>query len=87
MNGVGKMQTSIVKWGNSQGIRLPKLLLESVNISENDIVDVISEKDSIVIKKSLKRRHTTIQERFEGFDGEYEKIDIDWGGPVGDEIW
>lgn len=82
------MQTTIVKWGNSQGIRLPKLLLDSVNLSDNDTVEVIAENNSIIIKKSEnKRAYKTIQERFRDFNGEYESINVDWGKPVGKEIW
>ena len=28
----------------------------------------------------------TINELFEGYDGEYEPVEIDWGKPVGKEI-
>ena len=37
------MQTNIVKWGNSQGIRLPKMLLDSVNLTDSDTVDITVE--------------------------------------------
>ena len=33
------MQTTIVRWGNSQGIRLPKAFLKNIQITENDPVD------------------------------------------------
>ena len=82
------MQTAIVKWGNSQGIRLPKALLDSANLTDRDIVDVIAENGSIIIKKSEgKKAHRTIQERFKDFDGVYEPEKIDWGKPTGKEIW
>jgi antitoxin MazE len=82
------MQTTIVKWGNSQGIRLPKPLLDSVNLSCSDKVDIIVENDSLIIKKAEKRKpYKTIQERFKDFDGEYEPIEINWGTRVGEEIW
>ena len=88
MKGVTQMQTAIVKWGNSRGIRLPKPLLESVHMSDSDTVEVTAVGDSIVIKKTAaSRMHKTIQERFEGFTGEYEPVEIDWGEPVGKEIW
>jgi len=82
------MQTTIVKWGNSRGIRLPKILLESVNLSDNDTVEVTAENGSLIIKKSCnKKSYKNIQERFKDFHGEYEPIEIDWGEPVGEEIW
>ena len=82
------MLTNIVKWGNSQGVRLPKILLESINLTDNDIVEITVENKSIIIKKPvIKKAHLTIQERFEDFEGDYEPIEMDWGDPVGNEIW
>lgn len=82
------MQTTIVKWGNSQGVRLPKHILNRVRLSDHDEVDVYVEDDSIIIKKHCKdAKHKTIQELFAGFNDEYEPIEINWGEPVGKEIW
>ena len=87
------MQTTVVKWGNSHGIRLPKVFLENIKIKENDPVDVILEKNRIIIKKIDQKKHKTIKQRlleFYGDDykkhGKYQK-EIDWGKPVGKEIW
>lgn len=85
------MQTTISKWGNSQGVRIPKELLDKVNLAQNDIVEIIADDENIIIKKSKKRtnKHKTIQERFQGFDsdGAYAFDMIDWGKPEGHEIW
>ena len=89
------MQTSIAKWGNSQGIRIPKAFLQSINVTENDPVDVTLEDEKIIIKKSKAFKHKTTRERlieFYGEDFEKHKDDvdrevIDWGPPVGEEIW
>lgn len=82
------MQATIVKWGNSQGIRLPKMLLDSANLTNCDTVDVTVEDGNIIIRKSQNRRvHKTIQERFKDFNGSYELEEIDWGKPVGKELW
>ena len=80
------MTTTIQKWGNSQGIRLPKVLLDTVHWSENEEIEIIAKGDEIVIKKAAPQRKT-IEELFEGYDEEYEHIDMDWGNPVGNEIW
>ena len=82
------MQTTIVKWGNSQGVRLPKLLLDSVNLADNDAVEVRAVDDKIIITKA--NRHKTLAERLEGWDGTYALSDEDreWldMSPVGEEI-
>jgi antitoxin MazE len=87
------MQTMIVKWGNGQGIRIPKTFLQNINIAENDPVDVILENEKIIIKKANAKRHKTTKARlleFYGEDFEQNRIapkEIDWGKPVGNEIW
>ncbi len=92
------MTTRIVKWGNSRGIRLPKPFLESLNMKDNDSVDVITENGTIIIKKSTsQRQHKTLKQRVEEFYGKdfetalkenpYEYEELDWGEPVGGEIW
>jgi antitoxin MazE len=79
--------TNIVKWGNSQGIRLPKHLLDSVNLSDNDIVEIIAENDSSIIKKANPKRHRTLKERLAGFDETYVFADWNTGAPIGREIF
>ncbi|MBK5245250.1 MAG: AbrB/MazE/SpoVT family DNA-binding domain-containing protein [Eubacteriaceae bacterium] len=82
------MQTTIVKWGNSQGIRLPKYLLESAHFSERDVVEISVVGEKIVIKKiNVTMPHKTIQDRFKGYQDAYEPININWGEPEGNEIW
>lgn len=80
------MITSIKKWGNSQAIRIPKNILDSINLKENDEINITTKENLIVIEKVDKKRKN-IKELFADFEGEYEGIDIDWGSPVGDEIW
>ena len=81
------MRTTIVKWGNSQGIRLPKLLLDSVNLADNDTVELEAKNNSIIIKKAGKSKYKTLAERLEGFEGEYIFEEWDTGSPVGSEVW
>jgi len=87
------MQTTVVKWGNSHGIRLPKAFLQNIKISENDPVDVILENEKIIIKKANQNNHKTTKQRLMDFYGDnYEQYatpqkEIDWGKPVGNEVW
>lgn len=81
------MKTAIVKWGNSQGVRLPKHLLESADISEQDSLELIVENHRIIIKKAEQQSRKTIRERFLDFSEPYDVEMIDWGKPAGKEIW
>lgn len=79
------MTTTIQKWGNSQGIRIPKFILEALHWSGSEQLVVTAENDKIVIEKAEKRKN--IRELFADFYGEYTPIEIDWGEPVGEEVW
>jgi len=81
------MRAAIVKWGNSHGIRIPKYVLESVNLTGGETVDIITENNSIVIKKAESgRAHKTFKERMAGFKGEYVFEEWDTGESVGGEV-
>ena len=77
--------TKIRKWGNSQGVTIPKSILDKLHWFTNEAVEVVMENDQIIIKQKEPRKN--IEDLFANFDGEYKPIDIDWGKPVGKEIW
>jgi len=86
-----------VKWGNSRGIRLPKPYLESLNLKDNDAVEILTDNNTIIIRKSKASQHKTLKQRVEEFYGkDFEAIikdnlynfeEEDWGHPVGSEVW
>ena len=77
---------TIQKWGNSQGIRIPKFILEQINLSTDSTVDLIVKDNTIIIKEAVKK-HKTLAERFENYNGETPTGEYDWGNPQGEEIW
>ena len=82
------MTTSIKRWGNSQGIRLPKHLLDAVKMTTGDEVVIRTEHSRLIIEKAAQTvAHKTIRELFAGFDGEYAPEEIDWGEQIGEEAW
>ena len=80
------MTTTIQKWGNSQGIRIPKIILDTVNWRENEKIILEVDDGKIIIEKAKEKRKN-IKELFENYKDKYEPVDIDWGEPEGEEIW
>lgn len=80
------MQAQVKVWGNSQGIRIPKELLQDAGIALNELLDISVSDGAITFTKAF--RHKTLEERAAEYggnlnlDGEY-----DWGDPVGREVW
>lgn len=79
------MTTTLQKWGNSQGIRIPKFMLETLHWNGNERLVVSAENDKIIIERAEKRKN--IKELFADFHGEYIPVEMDWGEPVGEEVW
>jgi len=87
-NGGGDMVTKIQKWGNSQGLRLAKRVLEDASISVGDEVDVTARDGVIVIAPVRRvRGKRSLQELVSRIPRNYESAEIDWGNPVGREAW
>jgi antitoxin MazE len=82
------MFTKIQKWGNSQGLRFPKFLLEEANIKVGDDVNISVKKGKIIIEpKANIRKKYDIKELISKFPKNYNAEEIDWGSPVGKEEW
>ena len=62
------MQTQVKKWGNSQGVRLPKEVLEMAGFSLNDVLSVNVSNGVIMLTREFK--HKTLEERAAAFGGE-----------------
>ena len=80
-----RMTTTIQKWGNSQRIRIPKYILEELNWTGSEQLVVSVENDKIIIERAERRKN--IKELFADYHGEYTPVEMDWGNPVGEEIW
>ena len=50
------MYATIQKWGNSQGLRIPKALLDAVGLKEHDRVELVQMDDGINIDVPLPSR-------------------------------
>lgn len=82
------MLAKIQKWGNSQGIRIPKQLLALASLKEGDEVELIAEYDKIIIRRarSVEKKYT-LQELFADYQAEEHPGEVDWGPPAGKEEW
>ncbi len=82
------MVTKIQKWGNSQGLRLPKQVLEDARIAVGDDVDVTARDGMIVIAPARRvRGKRSLKELVSRIPKDYEPEEMEWGEPVGREVW
>lgn len=80
------MLAKLQKWGNSQGIRIPKQLLSIASLKEGEEVEITAEYDKIIIRHVEKPMNKyRIEELFEGYEAGTKPIKEEWDGPSGKE--
>ena len=81
------MEVQIKPWGNSQGIRLPKAVLNEAGFQPDDNLAIRTENGRIVLYRAPK--HKTLEERAAEYGGKLNLDgELDWrGDPVGSEVW
>jgi antitoxin MazE len=80
------MSVTLKRWGNSIGLRLPKPMLEQLGLKEGSRVDVAIEDGRLVIEP-LRHKRLTMAELLEGISPDDRPELLDWGPPVGREVW
>jgi len=82
------MITKVQKWGNSQGLRLSKELLVDVDIGVGDAVEVAVRDGVLVVTPARRVRGALrLEELVSRIPKGYEPEELDWGAPVGREVW
>ena len=82
------MITKTQKWGNGQGLRLSRQLLENAQIAVGDEVDVTVHDGVIVVApiRHLRGKHR-LRELVRQIPKGHKSEEVGWGDPVGKEIW
>lgn len=82
------MITKVQKWGNSQGLRLSKELLSNVEVGVGDAVDVAA-RDGVLVVTPVRRVRggRDLRELVRRIPKDSKTEELDWGEPVGKEVW
>ncbi|HSN66404.1 MAG TPA: AbrB/MazE/SpoVT family DNA-binding domain-containing protein [Fusibacter sp.] len=78
------MLAKVQKWGNSQGVRIPKSILENANISTDEELEIKVVDGRIILEPVQK--HLTLKQRLLNYHGEYQSSEWDTGNPRGREV-
>jgi antitoxin MazE len=68
------MLSQVSKWGNSQGIRISKKLLQAAKIKLNDEVEIKAKEGTLIIMPTQKK---TLEWYLEGYENDLDRYD--WG--------
>ena len=82
------MLTKVQKWGNSQGLRVTRALLDEAGIHVGDEVDVSVRRGRIIVEPvSRIRGRYDLKDLVSKMPKEYRPDELDWGPPAGKELW
>lgn len=79
------MKTRVQKWGNSLGVRIPKIFADAAKLHDGDAVDVEIKKDRLVIKAA--KPVYTLSGLLACVTSDNIHKEITTGGKRGKEIW
>jgi antitoxin MazE len=82
------MVTKIQKWGNSQGLRISKQLLENAHLAVGDEVDVDVREGVLVVApaRQVRGKHS-LEDLVRRIPKDYKSTGEEWGAPAGKEVW
>ncbi len=82
------MITRVQKWGNSQGVRLSKQVLSEMDIDVGDEVEVAVRDGALLVTPVRRvRGGHDLRELVRCIPRDQPVGEMDWGTPVGREIW
>lgn len=82
----------IKKWGNSNGIRIPKGIMDFLGVQTDDKLKVTQDevlgKRRLIIESTVVQPEMTIEELFADYSAEKESVELqDLGEARGNEKW
>ena len=80
------MRATVKKWGNSAAVRIPASVMQATRLGLDEAVDIREEAGRIVIEP-LRQKKYDLDELLKGITAKNRHEAIDFGPPVGKEVW
>ena len=80
------MKVTVKKWGNSASVRIPASVMAAARLSLDQAVDVREESGRIVIEP-IRGEEFDLGDLVAGITDENRHDPVDFGVPVGREVW
>ncbi len=79
------LRAQLVKWGNSQAVRIPKTVVEQARLREGDELQIQVLDGRITIEPLSPK--ITLQSLVAGITRKNRHPELDWSKKVGKEVW
>lgn len=84
------MKVAFQKWGNSLALRVPKAFVDEIGASDGKAAEMTVSNGKLVIeiaRTQRPKRRYTLDQLVAGITPDNRHREIDWGPPVGNEVW
>jgi len=78
---------NVKRWGNSPAIRIPATLMQALNLNIDDEIKIDLVDGKLIIEPVKQEVGYSLEELLEGVTEENLHDPVEWGEPVGKEIW
>ena len=80
------IDTTLAKWGNSTGIRIPRAIAEQADLREGDAVSIAAEGPGVLIVRAVKSR-LTLENLVSRITPQNRHAETAWEDARGNEVW
>jgi len=80
------MTVTVSKWGNSQGLRLPKDIVKKLDLAIGDVLEVTTENNKVILEPVKKKKKYSINELVKNIPYDYKPTE-EFNSPMGNEVW
>ena len=80
------MKATIQKWGNSLALRIPKSFAAHSRIEQGSVVDLSLDKGRMIVE-AAKEQEYSLEELLARVTRNNLHSEVDFGAPVGKEVW
>ncbi|MBN1895157.1 AbrB/MazE/SpoVT family DNA-binding domain-containing protein [bacterium] len=80
------MRSKVQLWGNSLAMRIPKFIANQININNGSEVEVSFEEEKMIVEP-VKTKRESLEFLLSKINEKNIHKELDFGPPVGGEIW
>lgn len=82
-----KAESKVYRMGNNHAIILQESLLKEAELSVGDVVSCYVDYQGRIIIEKTEKSFQELWDEFVDSGGTYDEEELDWGKPVGREVW
>ncbi|EBL1739799.1 MazF-MazE toxin-antitoxin system antitoxin MazE [Salmonella enterica] len=81
------IRSNVKRWGNSPAVRIPASVMQALNLNIDDEIKIELVEGKLIIEPVTNEIEFSLDQLVDGITDENLHDLIEWGAPVGGEVW